>query len=81
MNLRNAGSILGNLLTIRHDAFETVMMHAIVSDVIIDVAETNKSCKVGDRLYFCATLLLCQQRQFGVDHGCVISATTPDFTL
>ena len=41
MNLRNAGSILGNLLTIRHDAFETVMMHAIVSDVIIDVAETN----------------------------------------
>ena len=55
---------------------------ATVSDVIIDVAEiTNTSCKIGDLLDFCATPLLCWQRQFGVDHGCVISATTPDFTL
>ena len=43
--------------------------------------KTNTSCKTGDLLDFCATPLLCWQRQFGVDHGCVISSTTPDFTL
>ena len=42
--------------------------------------KTNTSYKTGDPLDFCATLLLCWQRQFGVDHGSVISATTPDFT-